>query len=198
VNALTARGRPRSSDSHARILAATTELLETTPWSQLSVEAIAARARVGKNTIYKWWGGKPELVMEAALAALAQSVQAIDTGNAEKDLVAFLKRATRSLKETFTGRTLAALIAEAQQNPEFAQAFRERFVQVRGDVLRSILERGVKRGELRADVDVQIFVEVLVGAFWYRLLSGFGPLNDAWVERVVAAIRPALFPGRKA
>jgi AcrR family transcriptional regulator len=186
------RGRPRDADSHARILQATNALLETTAWSELSIEAIAARAKVGKQTIYKWWGGKPSLVMEAALCAMEERVKPVDTGDVAKDLTSFLRRSGRNLRETSAGRILSVMIAETQQHPGFAEEFRARFLTVRRQGLEAVLQRAVARGELKKDTDVATLIDVLFGAFWYRLLSGRAPLTDAFAEDVVALVLPAV------
>jgi AcrR family transcriptional regulator len=185
-------GRPRCEESRARILAATNALLETTSWSTLAIETIAARARVGKQTIYKWWGGKSALVMEAALTSLEIEVFADDTGNAKRDLLSFLKRSSKLLRDTATGRTLAALIAEAQNDPAFLQMFREQFQNVRREALRSVLKRGIARGELLEDLDVELFIDAVFGAFWYRLLTGRAAINERFAEQLVEMMWPAI------
>jgi len=190
------RGRPRCAESHARILAATSALLERTSWSELTIEAIATRARVSKQTIYKWWGGKPSLVMEASLATMQEQVMPLDTGDVAHDLVWFLKRSGRNLRETSAGRTLAVLIAETQQHPDFARAFRERFLATRREALRALLRRAAKRGALRDDVDLELLMDTLFGAFWYRLLSGRAPLSDTFVEQLAGLVLPSILsPG---
>jgi AcrR family transcriptional regulator len=185
-------GRPRCEESRARILAATNALLETTSWSALAVETIAARAKVGKQTIYKWWGGKSALVMEAALTNLEVQVFADDTGDARRDVLSFLKRSSKTLRDTATGRTLAALIAEAQNDATFARAFREQFQNVRREALRSVLQRGITRGEIIEDLDVELFIDTVFGAFWYRLLSNRAPINEKFAEQLVGMLWPSL------
>lgn len=186
------RGRPRCPDSHARILAATNALLETTSWRQLTIEAIAAKAKVSKQTIYKWWGGKPALVMEASLMTLQARVMPADTGDLAHDLTTFLKQSSRNLRETSAGRTLALLIAEAQQRPAFARVFRERFLATRREALRALLERGIARRALRDDFDVELLIDMVFGTFWYRLLTRRAPLDDRFVGQMAALILPSI------
>jgi AcrR family transcriptional regulator len=171
---------------------ATNALLETTPLSALCIETIAARAKVGKQTIYKWWGGKSALVMEAALSSLTANVFADDTGNVRRDTLSFLKRSARSLRETAVGRTLGSLIVEAQHDPEFGRLFRAEFVEVRRKVLRTVLERGIARGELNEDLDIELFIDLVFGAFWHRLLSGRAPVTERFAEQVVEMMWPAI------
>jgi AcrR family transcriptional regulator len=189
--------RPRSSDAHARILAATSELLERTGVAELCIEQIATRARVGKQTIYKWWGGKGALVMEAALRSLEAHVRADDTGDLRRDLLSFMKRSGRLLRETSTGRTLSALMAQAQGDPAFAREFRERFLEVRRLALRRLLQAGVARGQLRRDADLDLFIDLVFGAYWYRLLTRRGPLDDRFATDVLEMLWPQVAARRK-
>lgn len=192
--------RPRSTDAHARILDATNALLEECTVADLCIEEIADRARVGKQTIYKWWGGKRALAMEAVLSSLQHHVPATDTGNLEKDLLAFLRRSGRVLRDTSTGRTLASLMAEAQSDPDFRAAFREQFLEVRRKALLELLEAGVARGQLRKGLDLDLVLDALFGAYWYRLLTRRAPIDDRFAEELVGLLLPgiAVRPKRKA
>jgi AcrR family transcriptional regulator len=185
-------GRPRCEESRARILAATNALLESTPWSSLAIETIAARAKVGKQTIYKWWGGKSALVLEAALTSLNVQVFADDTGDTRRDLSSFLKRSSKLLRETATGRTLAALIVEAQCDPAFAAMFREQFVSARREGLAIVLRRAIARGDVLEDLDVDLFIDCIYGAFWHRLLSGRAPINERFAQQLVDMLWPSI------
>jgi len=182
--------RPRSSDAHARILAATSSLLERTPVGDLCIEEIAARAKVGKQTIYKWWNGKGALAMEAALEHIEAEVPVDDTGALRSDLLRVLKKSGRLLRETSTGRTLAALIAQAQGDPEFFDEFRRRFLEVRRAPLYALLERARKRGELPRGTDLDLLIDVMFGAYWFRLLTRRAPIDDRFAEALVALALP--------
>jgi AcrR family transcriptional regulator len=182
--------RPRSTDAHARILAATNALLERSPVGELCIEEIAARAKVGKQTIYKWWNGKGALAMEAALEHVEAEVPVDDTGALRADLLRFLKRSARLLRETSTGRTLAALMAQAQGDPEFLEEFRHRFLDLRRASLRGLLDRARKRGELPRGTDPDVLIDVMFGAYWYRLLTRRAPIDDRFAEALVALALP--------
>jgi AcrR family transcriptional regulator len=114
--------RRRSQRSHQAILSAATELLKENGYLGVSIEAIAASAGVGKQTIYRWWPSKADVVMEAVAFQLARDIPVPDTGSVESDLQAFLQRLFTVFATTGAGRTVAGLMAEAQTNPEFAQA----------------------------------------------------------------------------
>lgn len=193
-----ARGRPRCTDAHARILRATRELLHSKTWNVLTVESVAARANVGKQTIYKWWGGLPALLLEASLENLEIVAPALDSGDTLHDVADFLKRASRMLWETSMGRSLAMMIAEAQHDPAFGQMFREKFQKPRRAALITLFRQGMRRGSLRADLDPEVLVDVIFGAVWYRLLSGRAAIDDDYIEQVIGLILPGIGVGRRA
>ncbi len=166
-------------------------LLETTPLRDLAIEAIATKARVGKQTIYKWWGGKSALVMEAALHSM-EAVVADDSGDARRDILSFLKRSARTLHETSTGHMLKLLMAEAQNDAAFAKAFQERFLLVRREGLRVAMRRGIARGQLLEDLDVDLVIDLAFGAIWLRLLTARAPITDRFAEQIVDMLWPAM------
>ena len=187
-----ARGRPRCEKSQARILATTVELLETSGWSSLTIEAIAARAKVSKQTIYKWWSGRSELVVDAYLSTIQPHTIRPDTGDTKEDLRLYLERASQILTTTHAGRTLAFILAEAQDDEGLAEQFRRRFLSIRRDALRVTLQRGIARGELRANLDVELVMDLFFGVFWFRLLGRTAPLDTLFVEDLIALIWPSI------
>jgi AcrR family transcriptional regulator len=182
------RGRPRSHQSHARIIAATNALLETGSFGELTIEAIAARAGVGKQTIYKWWGGKPGLVMDAFLSTMERRVPAPDTGDPRRDLITFLRRSNRNLRQTPAGRVLAAMIAESQRDAVLEEAFRTRFLAVRRKTLGGLVRRLAPQRAPAA----HLVMDLILGLFWYRQLLRSRPLGD----RELAAMVDLLLPRR--
>ncbi len=142
----------------------------------MTVEAIAERAGVSKATIYRWWPNKAAIVMDGFLSMVSAEVPFPHTGHAREDIRIHMRR----LAEAFggkMGRTVAALIAEGQADPELAEALRSRWLSVRRAEAREILELGIKRGELRDDIDLEVAVDVLYGPIYYRMLVGHAPLG---------------------
>ncbi|NJO43249.1 MAG: TetR/AcrR family transcriptional regulator [Cyanobacteria bacterium CRU_2_1] len=180
--------RRRSQRCHQAILSATIELLEEKGYSGVSVEAIAARAGVGKQTIYRWWTCKAGVIMEAYADYAAKSVPMPETGSVKEDLRQILHQLSTILTTTSTGAALAGLIAEAQANPEMADVFREKFVASRRAMTRTILERGIERGELRPDFNMDVAIDVTYGPVWYRLLIKHAPLDETFVEELVTML----------
>ena len=145
-------GRPRNPETHAAILASVASLLREGGYPAVSIEAVAGRAGVGKQTIYRWWPGKAELVLEH-LVALAATMPAPDTGDMVTDLRIYLLATCRAWVDDGTGAVVAALMAEAQVNPIFAQRFFQQLIGHRRTALREVLRRGQERGALTSGAE---------------------------------------------
>lgn len=178
------RGRPRSEQSRAAVLRATSDLLHETGLRAMTTEQIAARSGASKATIYKWWPNKYAVAIEAFLSELDVESADPDTGSAQRDFSAWL----RGLCHFYTGpsgRVFAELIGEAQFNAEVADEFRTGMVQARRALLGTIWDRGVARGELRAEVDREVAIDAVIGPALYRLIAGHAPLDDAAADAIV-------------
>src|SRR5215208_5879540 len=168
-------GRPRSERAHRAILQAANELLESEGFAAVTVEAIAERAGVSKATVYRWWPNRAAVVMDGFLSIVSSEVPFPHTGHAREDIRIHMRR----LAEAFggkMGRTVAALRAEGQADPELAEALRSRWLSVRRTEAREILELGIARGELRDDIDLEVAVDVLHGPIYCRMLVGHAKL----------------------
>ena len=177
-------GRPRSESAHRAILGAANRLLEQDGFHDLSVEAIAAEAGVSKATIYRWWPNKAAVVMDAFLAATGPQLSFPPDVPARESVRAQM----RTLVDLFnqgTGQTIAALIGEAQADPDLAEAFRARWIANRRAIALEILARGVANGELCPDSDLEVALDSLYGALYFRLLVGHLPLTHAFVNHLV-------------
>jgi AcrR family transcriptional regulator len=177
--------RRRNQRSHQAILKAAAELLQEKGYGALCIEAIAARAGVGKQTIYRWWSSKAAVIMEAYASQAAPNVPTPDTGSVKKDLCQILRQLFTVLTKTTAGAAVTGLIAEAQTDPNIAQAFREQFLESRTEATRRILERGIARGELRPDLNLELVIDAIYGPVWYRLLLKHAPLDDGFAEELV-------------
>lgn len=182
------RGRPRSRRARQAILAATSSLLEERGYEGLAIEAVAARAGVGKQTIYRWWQSKADLVMEAFADLAEKQVPLPDTGSVDADLRELLRRAFAVLSATPSGEVVAGLLVAARKDPTVARSFRERFVEGRREAVRKLLYRGVERGELRPDLDLDLVVDAVYGPMWYRLLVGHAPLDEGFADDLVSEL----------
>ena len=192
------RGRPRSTTCKDAILDATVELLERDRYADVTIEGIAARAGVGKQTIYKWWGSKARLAMEAYAARTLVRIPEPDTGSVEEDLVTLLTAGCLFLSTGKNGSTLAGLLAEAQSNPELALAFRETYLVARRETASRAILRGVARGELPDDLDVGLLVDMIHAPLWYRLLVFKGSLDQKLAREIVRHVITPLATARVA
>jgi AcrR family transcriptional regulator len=187
-------GRPRSERAHRAILQAANELLESGGFASVTVEAIAERAGVSKATIYRWWPNRAAVVMDGFLSTVSSEVPFPHTGHAREDIRIHMRR----LAEAFSGkmgRTVAALIAEGQTDPELAEALRSRWLSVRRAEAKEILELGIERGELRDDIDPEVAVDVLYGPIYYRMLVSHAPLEGDFADALADHIFSGLVAG---
>jgi AcrR family transcriptional regulator len=167
-------GRKRSEQAHSAILKAALSLLRQHSYAELSCDMIASEAGVGKQTIYRWWSNKAEVVLEA-LSEHARAVTAPETGTLEGDVQAFLEVTFRLVRGSRgTGAVLKGLMAEAQLDPDFARSFAA-FIETRRSALYAVLARHSRADEH----ELGTLVDMLFGAFWYRLLLGHAPLTSA-------------------
>lgn len=187
-------GRPRSERAHRAILQAANELLKREGFAAVTMEAIAERAGVSKATIYRWWPNRAAVVMDGFLSTVSSEVPFPHTGHAREDIRIHMRR----LAEAFSGkmgRTVAALIAEGQTDPELAEALRSRWLSVRRAEAREILELGIERGELRDDTDLEVAVDILYGPIYYRMLVGHAPLEGDFADALADHIFSGLAAG---
>ena len=192
-------GRPRSEATHQAILNAAVELLESENYRAVSINRIADRAGVSKQTIYRWWDAKADLVLEAYTRRVFKRAQMPDVaGDPFVELRRLLEAFFETLQEKRVNRGLRSLIAEAQFDAAFREKFHGVFVTTRRNLMRQVLDHGIALGQVRRDVDLELVLDVIYGAFWYRLLSGTtAPLDSTFASNLVEMVRPALANPRK-
>ena len=180
------RGRPRSEAANAAILDAAMAEMAERGYARMSVDAVAARAGVGKPTIYLRHASKAELAT-AALAAFQQRALPRPTGDTRADLVALLRHLRRGVERPFGMAMIGTVLAEEAHTPELLALFRERLVAPRRAALRRVLDAARDRGELREDADLDAAVAALVGAYYARYLDG-RPFPRRWPTPVVDVV----------
>ena len=185
-------GRPRSEAVRQAILAAAMDELTENGYARLTVDAIAARAGAGKQTVYRWWPSKADVVLDALLERVEVAITVPDEGSLEADLLAFLSATFRQRGQR---PVLIGLMAQALLDPVFATAFRDRFLFSRRAALRGILERAAARGEINPDVDPELLIDVVYGVLWYRLMLDHAPLNEAAGRQLTSLLLRAASEG---
>jgi AcrR family transcriptional regulator len=163
----------RNRQSHQAILQATLELVQDLGYTRLTIEGIAAKAGVGKSTIYRWWRSKGDLVIEA-LADVLEAQPLPDTGDTRTDLMAIVDQGIALYSDETGARTIiAGLVGDIHHDPELAAALRKRFIDPRRADNRAAIARAIERGDLPADTDVELLIDRLVAPVSYRaLISG--------------------------
>ncbi|RJL36081.1 TetR/AcrR family transcriptional regulator [Bailinhaonella thermotolerans] len=180
-------GRRRNEEAARAILRAARELLERGDGAGVSVDAIAAAAGVGKQTIYRWWPSKSDLLLDALVEGARGLAPAPDEGDLGSDLAAFLTATFRGARDPAVAAALRQVAAEAQRDPRAAGLLRS-FTEDRRRVLRGLLERAAARGELSPAADLDLLVDQAYGVLWYRLLIGHAPLTEAAAAALAAAL----------
>ena len=177
------RGRPRSESARAAILNAALAILEAEGYARVTMEGIAAKAGVGKQTLYRWWPSKAAVVMEAYASAVERRVPMPETGDFATDLRAYVLRTFAAAEEACP--IICSLMAESQIDPDFAQEFRQGFIAQRRRKLAALLEQGVGMGALAPSLDLDLLMDLVYGPMWYRLLNRHAPLDEGFAHALV-------------
>jgi AcrR family transcriptional regulator len=177
-------GRPRSDRAHRDITRAFRELLLENGYGRVRMEHVAARARVGKATIYRHWSSREELAAEVLLELATPHLAVPDVGDTRTELLATVLAPMRALTETDFGPVIRELLSEIARNPELGDPFRATVVQARRDEVGRVIARGIRRGDLRPDIEPGVATEMLVGPVYWRLMFG-GELDAEFAERIV-------------
>jgi AcrR family transcriptional regulator len=175
-------GRKRSDATRKAVLLAAYDLLAEGGLGRFTIEAVAARSGVARTTIYRWWPSKGALAMEGFLEATAADLLLPPSQSVVADIQAMLRLFGRLVRGK-AGRIIRCIIAEGQSDSETIDAFMAGFVTPRRAEIRAIVERGIAAGELRADLDIEMFLYSLFGPLYLRMLLNEG-LDDAWVDRM--------------
>jgi len=186
-NGRRAPGRPRSEDARKAILRSTLKLLQETGFPDLSIEAIAADADVGKATVYRWWPNKASLVADAFSRSADEELRFPNTGSVRNDVSIQMKHLVRVLRGR-RGRIVAALIGGGQSDPELIQAFRDRFMMPRRQEAYQTLRRGIARRELPETLNLDLTLDTLYGSLYMRFLIRQTGLTEDYVDEVVALV----------
>jgi AcrR family transcriptional regulator len=184
-------GRPRDPALRDAILMAAQELLDEGGMTAVTIEAVARRAGVGKPTIYRLWPNAPAVAMAAFLEKASPPAAAAAEGSPVAALRAQLAAIAAAFAER-TGRNVKAMIAASQGETELAKAFRNQFIAASRAEGRDLLQRAIRMGELRADLDLEVTLDLVYGPLYYRLLVGHAPLDRGFTEALLDQALPGL------
>ncbi|MDI6104453.1 TetR/AcrR family transcriptional regulator [Actinoplanes sp. NEAU-A12] len=187
----------RSERSRTAILDAVLALLRESGYADLTIEAIASRAGVGKQTIYRWWPGRGAVVLDALVEqAAAAGPQALpDTGDLEADLRVVVRAIVAELADPRLSATTRALTIETLSSEAFADQMRDRMLRPQLDTVKDRLRSAREAGDLRPEVDLDQAVELLIGPMYHRWMMRTGPLTEEYADGIVDLAMAALRPG---
>jgi len=183
-------GRPRSAQADEAILQAALELMASDGYRALTMERVRERSGVGKATIYRRYGSKEELVAAAIVHLNSDVPLPEDTGSIQGDFAATAQIVLAGAAKTGALTLMPRLLSEVVGEPEMHALFYEHLVEPRRRVVRGIVERAKARGEIRADVDTDLAIDLMVGPFVYRLIMAGG--DAAGIGSPVALLNTVL------
>ena len=187
-------GRPRSRTTDAAITSAARDLLAERGFQAATIEAIALRAGVGRNTIYRRWRSKEELVADA-LRELTTDFELWADEDLHTLLLHWLREFALTFSDPLHGRLLAGVLGELPRNPVFADVYADRVVRPRRQALLERLRQAQQRGELRADVNLDLVADLLGGPLLLRLLPlGLPPLSKTHADELLETIWRGIAP----
>lgn len=177
----------RSARVRRAVLDATAALLDEAGYDSVTYDEIASRAGVHRTTVYRRWPSKPELVAEALDLHSEEAVPIPDTGSLAGDLTALAAAVAANISSPGGARRSTSIVAAAAYSDELAATV-HRFMSRRVAITELVVDRAIERGELPADADPRLVIEILVGPIWFRFLLTGEPIDAAFIERLVALI----------
>jgi AcrR family transcriptional regulator len=189
-------GRPRSEQARQAILRSTLKILGKNGFSDFKIEEVAARASVGKATVYRWWPNKGALIADAFASSTTRRLRFPDTGSVYTDMSQQMRQLIKVFRSRH-GRIVSAILAAGQSDKDLIEAFRERFLWPRRREAYATLRRGIQRGELRKDLDSDLLLDSLYGPIYMRFLIQHDRLTLEFVDRLCALVLAGVRPQRK-
>jgi AcrR family transcriptional regulator len=188
------RGRPRRATASKAIIDATLELLAEGGFPGATIDAIAARAGVGRNTIYRRWPSKEELIADA-LHELTADLDETEGEDVHTLLLDWSNELARVFAHPLFGRLIPAVLGELQRNPTFARVYADRVVRPRRQAIVEVLSRAIEQGELREGLDVDLVADLLAGPPFLRVLPlGLPPVTGDYARQLLETIWRGIAP----
>lgn len=184
----TSRGRKRSEQTRQAILTAAYELTAEVGYQDLTIEGIAARAGAGKQTVYRWWSTKADILLEALALKADLRVSLADQSSFAADLGLFLRDSAVLLESPGVIPVLRSLMSEAQRDPEFRRRFQDGFLHKRRAAMETLVARASQRGDKPKYLSADMAADLVFGLIWYRVLA----TDPVLTEHDVATIQQLL------
>ncbi len=185
-------------DVTAAIRTAVFEELAAVGYARMTIEGIARRAGVGKAAVYRRWRSKLPLVLDVVSEVAVQGMPVPATGSLLGDVRALLEVTARALGHPMASQIIPDLLAEAARNPEIAQALRAALRGIQQGIAQAVVGGAVERGELPADIDPELALDLLAGPLYWRLAVFRSPVPAADLDALATATVAALHSARRA
>jgi len=182
-----ARGRKRDETTRKAILRTAYELIAANGYRALTFEGVAARSGAGKTTIYRWWPTKAALATDALLAEMTPVAAFERTGSAIEDIRLEMHQMAESMSGT-NGKVMACILGGAREDPETAAVYKEKIVGPRRAIGYECLRLGIRSGELRPEIDIDVALDALFLPIFVRLMFGPGTIDASWVDRLTDTV----------
>jgi len=189
-------GRPRSEQARLAILRSALKLLGKNGFSDLTIEDVAGHAGVGKATVYRWWPNKAALIADAFASSATRKLHFPDTGSLRTDMSQQMRQLIKVFRSR-RGRIVSAILAGGQSDRDLIAAFRERFLWPRRREAYTTLRRGILRGELRKNVDMDLLLDSLYGPIYMRFLIRHDQLTPDFVDHLCELVLSGVRPSRQ-
>jgi AcrR family transcriptional regulator len=189
-------GRPRSEEARQAILRSTLKILGRNGFSDFKIEEVAARASVGKATVYRWWPNKGALIADAFASSTTRKLRFPDTGSVYTDMSQQMRQLIKVFRSRH-GRIVSAILAAGQSDKDLIEASRERFLWPRRREAYATLRRGIQRGELHKELDPDLVLDSLYGPIYMRFLIQHDRLTPEFVDRLCTLVLSGARPQRK-
>jgi AcrR family transcriptional regulator len=194
-------GRPRSEEARLAILRSTLKILGKHGFADFTIEDVAAHAGVGKATVYRWWPNRAALIADAFASGTTRALHFPDTGSVYSDMSQQMRQLVKIFRSR-RGRIVSAMLAAGQSDKDLIAAFRERFMKPRRQEAYATLRRGIARGELRKDMDLDLLLDSLYGPIYMRFLIRHDKMTPDFIDRlcklVLAGAGPRNIRGARA
>jgi AcrR family transcriptional regulator len=190
-----APGRPRSEEARVAILRSALKLLGKNGFSDLTIEDVAAHASVGKATVYRWWPNKAALIADAFASSTTRKLHFPDTGSVRTDMSQQMRQLIKVFRSR-RGRIVSAILGGGQSDRDLIAAFRDRFLWPRRREAYATLQRGIERGELRRNVDMDLLLDSLYGPIYMRFLIRHDKLTPEFVDHLCQLVLAGAHPSQ--
>ena len=174
-------GRPRSDKARASILNSVLMLIDKESPKDITIKLIAEKANVGRQTIYRWWNNRGEIILEALLELSASKIININTTDTEKNVTSFVKDTVS--QANVVKKALAVIMTDAQLEDEFMDKFRLEFIKVRREAFLDIFTADERYRNMNK-ADRTFLCDLFFGPLWYRVLIRHAPLNNQFSEQL--------------